>query len=62
MAQKGTTAGTASQFRAKSTANIKHGPADKNLKNSASRKSVMGSGVSRATTAPLKGPDRGGVC
>lgn len=62
MAQKGTTAGAAAAFRNKSSSGVKHGPSDKNVSNSASRKSVMGSGVSSSTMKPLKGPNKGGVC
>lgn len=55
--KKGTTAGTAASFKAKSTTSH-HGPAVKNLQPNAHR---VGKPSSGGRTAPLKGSDRGGV-
>ncbi|QYW02113.1 hypothetical protein CPT_Sonora_010 [Stenotrophomonas phage Sonora] len=57
MAKKGTTAGTAAAYRAQ-VSSARHGPGNKNLVPNARS---PGKPTSRGRTAPLKGPDRGGV-
>lgn len=57
MAKQGTTAATAKSFKAKA-GSAHHGPGNKNVVNGAKRAPKPTSG---GRTAPLKGPDRGGV-
>lgn len=61
MAKSGTTTATGNSMRTASKSGISHGPAHKNVQNHGKSKGVLGSGASRSTTSPLKGPDRGGL-
>lgn len=61
MAKSGTTNSTASKMTSGSKSGVKHGPGVKNVQSTASRKGVMGSGMTSGKMAPIRGRDGGGL-
>lgn len=58
---KGTLAGTASAYKAKSNAGIKHGPSNKSIVHGGKSAGKPASAPVKKALGALKGPDRGGL-